>query len=82
MRVTKEAPPTDAQAKRLASMWGDNRTANIGKWVDPTDRVLLRRGWLTPTGMTGIFPNGDEFFVYRVAHEGLRALATYFISKR
>ena len=81
MPITKDKPPTDAQARRLARMWGGNERAAIGGTMDPTHKVLLERGWLTRNGDRGQFPNGQEWIGYAVSPEGVWALATYFINK-
>lgn len=81
--VTKEKPPSDAQARRLAQIWGGNLGIQIGEtgFCDPTDKVLIREGWLIKNGTTGTWPSGGTYYVHRISQGGIWALATYFINK-
>jgi len=73
--------PSDAQARRLAELWGTNRSVHIGGYADPTISVLLKRGWLTPQGVFGTYPNGTQFEKHHISPSGVGALAAYFIRK-
>lgn len=80
-RITKEKPPSSAQAKILARLFGLNETIPVGqRWRDPTIEVLIKREWITPDGEKGKFPNGDDYVTYKVSHSGLRALEIFLIN--
>ena len=83
MTITKNKPPSVAQAKKLASYWSDGGDIRISEsYVDPTDAVLIRKGWITPTGAAGIYPQTRvEFLVYQIAADGMAAMADYFINQ-
>lgn len=78
----KERVPSEAQAKRIAFLWGNWRPGvQIDGYIEPTTKVLLREGWIEPAGEKGQYPNGSEWELHTVSIKGLRALYTYFLAK-
>lgn len=76
---------TDAQARRLASLWADPRCNPLHVPRDPrrgyvtsTDRIVVDRGWVVPVGAYVTFPNGTEADLYQVSASGIAALAAFF----
>jgi hypothetical protein len=77
----RRAAPTEPQARLLARFWGEDRGIPIGGYKSPTKLVLLKRGWITPNGIKGKFPNGTEYEEHVVSDAGLAALGR-FLAKR
>ena len=80
--MTKKDLPTAAQAKFIARCWSGGETRKIGQYTDPTERALIKRGWLTLNGEDGVFPNGTQYVVYEVNDAALDALASYLLDCR
>lgn len=77
----KGATPSRAQAQLIARLWGKDRciTASIerGGYVEPTVRICIKRGWISPTGVEGEYPNGSRFGLFVVNASGLEALENF-----
>ena len=72
-----------AQAKRLAWLWSDGRSAHIlhdGRYTSSTDLACAKRGWLAPTGHFDTYPNGARYEFYEVTTAGLHALGAYLLA--
>jgi hypothetical protein len=73
--------PSIAQAKRLAGLFsGDFFRAS--SFLSPTDRTILKHGWVSATGETGTFPNRAEFLIHKINADGLRALEQFLYENR
>jgi hypothetical protein len=76
--------PSPAQAKMIAWVWCGPRSAvaiaapGSGGYTDPTDRVLIRNGWLEDIGEGEPYPSGTPTRLYRVSQAGLEALKDFF----
>ena len=78
----KNKVPSEAQAKRIAHLWASGKGVQIAKeYTEATSAVLLREGWIEPTGERGKYPIGWEYEVHKLSAKGLRALHTYFVAK-
>lgn len=79
--MAKAKCPSEAQAKRLASLWADGRQAQVGlgkTYTDPTTLACVKYGWLVPTEEIGTYPSGAEYRVYKLADPAaLEAIETY-----
>lgn len=90
MRTTKGKPPSIVQAKRIAHLWATGNPVPIaleahdgGKpYVEPTNRVLIKQGWIHPTGTLGKFPSGSTYEEHVLSSKGLDALLTYLIAAK
>lgn len=86
MRALKQKPPSEAQAKRLASIWVDHWDRACNLTVDgyntPTDKALVRNGWIVPEGERGQWPSGYFYQRHVISPEGLAALENYLCSVR
>lgn len=81
--MSKKPLPTLAQAKRLAGIWGEHKFAHISeKYSSSTDLVLVKRGWLFPTGIEGKFPNGAAYAEFYISADGLEALERHLWESR
>jgi len=81
--VTKKPIPTLAQAKRLAAIWGEHKFAHISKeYSSSTDLVLVKRGWIFPTGIEGKFANGTVYAEFYISADGLEALERFLWESR
>jgi hypothetical protein len=79
----KKPLPTVAQAKRLAGIWGEHKFAHISeKYSSSTDLVLIKRGWLFPTGAQGKFPSGAAYAEFYISADGLEALERFLWNDR
>lgn len=82
-RPAKSVLPSLAQAKRLAAIWGEHKFAHISeKYSNSTDLVLVRRGWIFPTGIQGKYPNGAPYAEFYISAEGLKALEHFLWNDR
>jgi hypothetical protein len=70
----KAKPASEAQARKIASLWGSNGRQPIASYKDSTTEVCLKYGWLIPNGVAGTFPNGETFAEHIVSDQGLDAL--------
>lgn len=80
----KEKPPTSAQARKLASIWGGGGFFDVpdfpGCHTDQTIAVLIRKNWITPTGARGVYTASHrEFAIHRISPAGISALGTFFL---
>lgn len=81
-RPSRPKEASIAQAKKLAWLFqGDRYITRSESYVEPTDAVLIKRGWVDATG-DGIHPSGQKFTKYKVNAEGLYALERYLWSSR
>ena len=80
--MAKKDLPTEAQAKFIARCWSSGQKRQIGQYTDPTERALIKRGWLTLNGEDGVFPNGTQYVVYEINYAALDALASYLLDAR
>ena len=75
--------PSRAQAKRIAKLWSDDSMVRIGEsYIDPTDRVLVKNGWLVESGETGTFPNGTPYKGYMLSADALDGLEGFLRETR
>lgn len=76
--------PSEAQAKRIAKCWADGRPTNImvrgrgesAPYNDPTSLVLVKNGWVAPTGMQ-YEENGYCWESHKITPAALLALECY-----
>lgn len=71
--------PSTAQARLIASMWGQNRPLKISNYSQPTAMRLVRAGWCAPNGITGVYPSGDTYEEHEITPRGLTAMAEAII---
>ena len=76
--MAKKEIPSSAQAKMIAHSWlsGQKRTQG-SSYIDPTLAACIKRGWMTPTGKTGKYPNGSDYIEYYLSGTALDALETF-----
>ncbi len=77
MSTKREIVPSLAQAKLLARLWGEGRGVCVGGYIDPTAAACIKRGWLSPNGETGTFPNGAPWVRHVASPYGLLALERF-----
>ncbi|MGY3527302.1 hypothetical protein [Bradyrhizobium sp. USDA 4452] len=81
--MAKKPVPTLAQAKRLAAIWGEHKFAHISdKYSSSTDLVLVKKGWLFPTGIEGKYPNGAPYAEFYISDDGLEAIERFLWEAR
>lgn len=81
--MTRRASP--AQARRLAVLFGEDCAQEVSRdgGDQPTIRALVARGWIEPTGASGLWPSGRHAYdEYRINAAGLRALEDYLRATR
>lgn len=88
--MAKTKIPSDAQAKMIAHHWSDWRHLRIMKrgrdntepYIEPTTNVLLKNGWIEPSGNLEYMENGYLWEGYTVSEAGLLALESYLQKRR
>lgn len=79
--MAKKKVPSEAQAKRLAWLWGDGRSfAHLPK-SDPTADVLAREGWVEKTGDDFTFPSGAVGAMCVISEAGIDALLSFLLKR-
>ena len=74
--------PTETQAKFLSRMFGGDLQINASSTSGATVRVLLRNGWIKPTGEVDQYPNGFEYRVHVISEAGIDALENHLRAAR
>lgn len=76
-----------SQATMIAALWsgrwwGGSTVSVSESYVEPTIKVLIRNGWLEPSGSGKPRPNGEPTTVYVVSVAGIDALEFYLSDAR
>ena len=70
--------PSQAQARKLAWLWGIERKLTVySQYADPTEAVLVSRGWVEPTG-----ERTERATLYAISSAGFYALEGYLQDRR
>jgi hypothetical protein len=75
--------PSEAQARRLAALFAHDAEVRVSDgYTAPTDRVLVKRAWVSDSGQSGIYPNGHRYSIWKITACGLAALESYLRRRR
>ena len=78
----KKKLPTDAQACLLAWLWGTAKRLRIDGHDTPSEKALVKAGWVLPTGVLGKSPNGAGYEYHKISDAGFDALEDYLRERR
>ena len=70
--------PSLGQTRKLIQMWLDERAHSYLENRDKTMAVLIRHGWVVPTGETCTYPSGQVGMLYVLSDSGLQAAQVGF----